>query len=160
MLLQTYTQRDTLVQEIHNLAQEKFAPRAAQYDSTAQFPHEDFADLIRADLHAPAIPTEFGGMGFGPHSDILALWLTTKTLAQVDLSLARCWEGHVNSQVLLTAMGNPDQQKQWFQGIVERGEIWAAWSGEPQTKLPGQTRRFGTTVEKVAVGDKGAIEFD
>ena len=40
----------------------------------------------------------------------------------------------------------------WFQGIVERGETWAAWSGEPQSRVPGQIAKFGTTVRKVDGG--------
>ena len=32
--------------------------------------------------------------------------MMTVELARADMSLARCWEGHVNSQVLLAALGN------------------------------------------------------
>ena len=44
------------------------------------------------------------------------------------------------------------QKDRWFEGIVERGDIWAAWSGEPQARIPGQKARFGTVVRPVKGG--------
>ncbi|WP_013334368.1 acyl-CoA dehydrogenase family protein [Gloeothece verrucosa] len=134
------------------LAQEKFARRAAHYDQTASFPVEDFQDLFNAGLQAPAVPVEYGGLGLGHSTDIYTLWMMTKELAKVDLSLARCWEGHTNSQILLAAMGNESQKKRWFEGIVKRGEKWAGWSGEPLSKIPGQTDKIGTRVQEVKGG--------
>src|SRR5882762_2714110 len=119
-----------LIELVCRLAHEKFAPRAAEYDRTATFPAEDFEDLFRAGLHAPVIPKEYGGLGLGPYrDDVFTLWMMTKEIAKVDLSLARCWEGHVNSLVLLDGMTSDEQRKRWFRGVVERGDIWVAWSG-------------------------------
>ena len=155
----TYTQleltdgQQELINRVSALAREKFAPRAPEYDRTATFPAEDFADLFHAGLHAPVIPEEHGGLGLGPYSgDVFTLWMMTKEIAKADLSLARCWEGHVNSLVLLDGMANEEQRTRWFKGVVERGEKWVAWSGEPQARKPGEAVRFGTTVEKVAGG--------
>ena len=87
-----------LIAGVRNLAQEKFAPRAATYDRDAIFPNDDFADLHKAGLLGAAAPQEFGGHGLGPYSGgVLTLWLMTKEIAKADLSLARCWEGHMNS---------------------------------------------------------------
>ena len=155
----TYSQLDLdaeqqeLVQRVSVLAREKFAPRAADYDRTATFPYEDFEDLFNAGLHAPVVPREFGGLGLGPYrGDVFTLWMMTKEIAKADLSLARCWEGHVNSLVLLDGMGNAEQRARWFEGVVERGDKWVAWSGEPQARKPQESVRFGTTVEKVDSG--------
>ena len=135
------------------LARENFAPRAAEYDRTATFPAEDFDDLFRAGLLAPVVPKEHGGYGLGPYTgDVFTLWMMTKEIARADMSLARCWEGHVNSLVLLDGMATEDQKSRWFKGVVERGEKWVAWSGEPQARKPGEQARFGTTVEKVDGG--------
>ena len=142
-----------LIGRVRALAREKFALRATEYDRTATFPAEDFADLFREGLHAPTLPKEYGGLGLGPYSgDVFTLWMMTKEIAKADLSLARCWEGHVNSLVLLDGMATPAQRARWFDGIVARGDKWVAWSGEPQSAKPGETRRFGTAVEKVAGG--------
>jgi alkylation response protein AidB-like acyl-CoA dehydrogenase len=151
--LNVASDKRTLINRIAELAHEKFAPRAAHYDQTASFPAEDFDDLFRANLHAPAIPKEYGGLGLGPYrGDVFTLWMMTKHLAKADLSLARCWEGHANSLVLLDGMASEAQKARWFHGVVERGEKWVAWSGEPQARALGERARFGTTVEKVDDG--------
>jgi len=79
-------------------------------------------------------------MGLGPYrGDVFTLWLITKELAKADLSLARCWEGHCNSLVLLDGMGTPEQKERWFNGVIQKGETWVAWSGEPQARASLET---------------------
>jgi alkylation response protein AidB-like acyl-CoA dehydrogenase len=142
-----------LVHRVGKLARERFAARAAHYDETATFPTEDFDDLRAAGLHAPTVPREHGGLGLGPHrGDVFTLWMMTKELAKADLSLARCWEGHANSLVLLDGIATDEQKSRWFPGIVDRGEKWVAWSGEPQARALGEKARFGTTVDRVEGG--------
>src|SRR5207245_635333 len=151
--LEPKSEQRELVDRMSMLAHENFARRAAHYDQTAAFPAEDFEDLFRAGLHAPVVPKEYGGLGLGPYrGDILTLWMMTKEIAKADLSLARCWEGHVNSLVLLDGMAVEEQRARWFRGVVEQGNIWVAWSGEPQARKPGESVRFGTTVERVEGG--------
>ncbi len=140
------------VERVARLAREQFAARADRYDRQACFPAEDFEDLFRAGLHAAAVPRSHGGRGLGPDTGLYTLWMATKELARADMALARCWEGHVNSQMLLTALGDDRQKDRWFRGIVERGDIWAAWSGEPQARIPGQAARFGTVVRPTRGG--------
>lgn len=135
------------------LAAETFAARADDYDRRAAFPAEDFEDLFTAGLLAAAVPREYGGLGFGPQQrNTLPLWDLTTTLASADLSLARCWEGHANSLVLIDALGTPEQKRRWFAGVVGRGEKWVAWSGEPRAPKPGETSRFGTALTPVEGG--------
>lgn len=141
-----------LVARVAELARQRFAPRADRYDRAAEFPREDFDDLFAAGLLAPTVPREAGGLGVGPlHGSAFTLWMMTKEIAKADLSLARCWEGHANSLVLLDGIGEPAQKERWFAGVVERGEVWAAWSGEPPAAKPGEAR-FGTSVERVDGG--------
>ena len=142
-----------IVERMSMLAHENFARRAAHYDQTAVFPADDFEDLFRAKLNAPTIPKEYGGLGLGPYQgEIFTLWMMTKEIAKADLSLARCWEGHVNSLVLLDGMANDEQKSRWFDGVVSRGDKWVAWSGEPQARKPGERVRFGTQVKEVDGG--------
>jgi alkylation response protein AidB-like acyl-CoA dehydrogenase len=151
--LELTTAQQELINRVSVLVRENFAPRAAEYDRTATFPFDDFDDLFRAGLHAPVVPKEYGGLGLGPYAgDVFTLWMMTKEIARVDLSLARCWEGHCNSLVLLDGMSTHEQKARWFEGVVERGEKWVAWSGEPQARKPGEPVRFGTRVEKVDDG--------
>src|SRR6266481_2584441 len=133
-----------LIARAAELARESFAPRAERYDREASFPVEDFEDLRAAGLYAASVPEEYGGCGLRPGNDAYALWMITKEIAKADMSMARCWEGHVNSQVLIGAFGTEEQKARWFEGVVDGRDIWVAWSGEPQSRLPGQKARFGT----------------
>ena len=149
--LQT-SQRD-IVSRVRELAKTRFAQRAGYYDRSTSFPAEDFDDLFEAGLLGAPLPREYGGFGVGPHRrDAFTLWMMTKEIAKADLSLARCWEGHTNSLVLLDAIANESQKARWFEGVVRRGEKWVAWSGEPQARAPGEVTRFGTTVSRVDSG--------
>jgi alkylation response protein AidB-like acyl-CoA dehydrogenase len=141
-----------LVNRIRELAVGLFAERADGYDAAAEFPAQDFDDLYRASLHSPCVPERYGGLGLGPGHDTHTLWMMTVELARANMSLARCWEGHVNSQVLIAALGSDEQKERWFEGIVSRGEIWVAWSGEPQASVPGQKNAFGTSLERAPGG--------
>ena len=86
-----------LILRARQLAREKFAGRAAAHDRSATFPSENFEDLFHSGLHALALSKEYGGLGLGPYrGDVFTLWMITKEFAKVDLSLARCWEGHIN----------------------------------------------------------------
>jgi len=153
MKLDLDPRQQDLVDRTAELARTKLAPRAPGYDRTATFPAEDFDDLFAAGLHAPTVPREQGGLGLGPfRGDSFTLWMMTKEIAKADLSLARCWEGHANSLLLLDAMASEEQKGRWFSGVVERGEKWVVWSGEPQARAPGEPSRFGTTLERVDGG--------
>jgi alkylation response protein AidB-like acyl-CoA dehydrogenase len=141
------------VERVAELANERFAVRADEYDREAVFPAADFEDLFEAGLLAPTIPADMGGLGLGPIlGETFGLWAMTIEIAKADLSLARCWEGHANSLVLIDALGDEVQRERWFAGVVEDGEKWVAWSGEPQSRKPGQKASFGTTVERAEGG--------
>lgn len=144
---------EALIARAAELAARRFAPRAADYDRDARFPTEDFVDLHEAGLLGAAVPLAFGGLGLEPHrGDPFALWMLTKEMAKADLSLARCWEGHANAMTLIDGEGSDAQKRRWFDGVLRHGETWACWSGEPQTLVPGQESRIGTTVRRADGG--------
>lgn len=145
--------QQALIDRFAKLARENFAPRAAYYDQTVTFPKENFQDLFKAGLNAPTIPKAYGGLGLGPQQkDVFTLWMITKQIASADLSMARCWEGHANSLVLLDGIANQAQKALWFEGVVQRGDKWVAWSGEPQSRAPGEVLSYGTHVKQVEDG--------
>jgi len=144
--------RDILA-ELTKLVQDEFASRANQYDTLYSFPKENFQSLFECGFMAPTVSEEFGGMGLGNnHGNIRTLWAMTIEIAKADMSTARCWEGHNNALMLLDNLGTYSQKEKWFSGVVERGEIWSVWSGEPLLKVPGQDQKFGTTVTKTTNG--------
>ena len=99
-------EKQELLERTRVLARERLAPRAAAFDRGTDYPVEDFNDLFHAGLLNAVIPFEYGGCGLGPYrGNVLTLWLMTKEIAKADLALARCWEGHVNSLVLIDGLG-------------------------------------------------------
>jgi hypothetical protein len=65
--------------------------------------------------------------------------MMTKELAKVDLSLARCWKGHANAQVSLTAMANESQKKRKISSCHRRLETSTSiplHQVEPETRNP------------------------
>src|SRR5205085_11028078 len=144
---------EELLESTRTLARERLAPRAAAYDRETDYPLQDFNDLFQAGLLNAVIPCEHGGLGLGPYrGNILTLWLMTKEIAKADLALARCWEGHVNSLVLIDGLGTEQQKEHWFSRVVRNGETWVAWSGEPQARANSETQTFGTITKKVEGG--------
>jgi alkylation response protein AidB-like acyl-CoA dehydrogenase len=56
-------EQQLLRKAVRQLADDKIAPRAAEVDETAKFPHDVLDALVRAGFHAVHIPEEYGGMG-------------------------------------------------------------------------------------------------
>ncbi|MDT4981214.1 MAG: hypothetical protein QOG07_3093, partial [Pseudonocardiales bacterium] len=52
-----------LRQAVRELADDKIAPRAAEIDEKAEFPHDVYDALVRAGFHAVHIAEEYGGAG-------------------------------------------------------------------------------------------------
>jgi alkylation response protein AidB-like acyl-CoA dehydrogenase len=48
---------------LRQLAEERFAPRAAAIDATGEFPWDNFKDCVAMELPGLSIPTEYGGSG-------------------------------------------------------------------------------------------------
>ncbi|MEO8888695.1 MAG: acyl-CoA dehydrogenase [Jatrophihabitantaceae bacterium] len=48
---------------VRELAEDKIAPRAAEIDESAEFPHDVLQALVRAGFHAVHVPEEYGGAG-------------------------------------------------------------------------------------------------
>jgi alkylation response protein AidB-like acyl-CoA dehydrogenase len=121
-----------LAELTEELARTRFAPRAPQYDEAIAFPRADFDDLREQGLLAATVPKRYGGLGLGFNSgDILGLWLVIKNLAKGDLSLGRCYEGHVNGVTVLANSGTEKQRERYLPRVVKEGETFVFWGSEP-----------------------------
>ncbi len=130
-----------------------FAGRARFYELNKSFPKENFDDLHRAGLLCPAASVSFGGLGFGSHlQKSFALWAMTKSIAKADMAMARCWEGHINAQIILELAATNSQKKLWFNDIQEKGTLWGCWSGEPLQVTPFEGSPVGTLVKETQDG--------
>jgi alkylation response protein AidB-like acyl-CoA dehydrogenase len=56
-------EQQLLRKAVRQLADDKIAPRAAETDETAEFPHDVYRELVRGGFNAVHIPEQYGGMG-------------------------------------------------------------------------------------------------
>jgi alkylation response protein AidB-like acyl-CoA dehydrogenase len=68
-----------LREAVRDLAEQRIAPRAAETDETAQFPHDVLELLVRNGLHAVHLPEEYGGMG----ADAISSAIVVEEIARV-----------------------------------------------------------------------------
>jgi alkylation response protein AidB-like acyl-CoA dehydrogenase len=54
--------------------------------------------------------------------------------------------------VLIDGMGTESQKERWFSRVINEGETWVAWSGEPQARATSEKTAFGTTTTRVDNG--------
>ena len=124
-------QREALIASARNLTA-KFAARAAEYDKNNRFPHEDFADLRAANLLATPVPEEHGGSGISmSNGDPLTQWRITSAVAAGDLSLGRCYEGHINTVDLINVFASESLKQEVYPQIVAGKIRFVIWGSEP-----------------------------
>jgi alkylation response protein AidB-like acyl-CoA dehydrogenase len=81
-LYQLPEEHEALRAAVRQLADDKIAPRAAEVDETAEFPHDVYDALVRAGFHAVHIPEEYGGAG----ADALATNIVIEEVARACTS--------------------------------------------------------------------------
>lgn len=145
--------RDKLLDAMAQVAENSIRPNAKAVDQNKAFPKDDFHALHQAELLQTCIGTEWGGHGVNhPNGNIEILWHLTAAVAEASMSTSRCWEGHNNAVILLENIASYEQKERWFKGIIENGDVWTVWSGEPLLKTPGQKANIGTFVEETKDG--------
>jgi alkylation response protein AidB-like acyl-CoA dehydrogenase len=77
-------EHDELRAAVRQLADDKIAPRAAEIDQTAVFPHDVHAALARSGFNAVHIPEEYGGAG----ADSIATVIVIEEVARACASSA------------------------------------------------------------------------
>jgi len=132
------------------------AGRARHYDEENAFPAEDFDDLHKAGLLATSVPRQHGGHGISmSNGDPLSQWRITSAVAAGDLSLGRCYEGHINTVDLINAFGSEALKRKVYPEVVAGRMRFVIWGSEPirQDSQDLYKRLSGQTVAtKVAGG--------
>lgn len=125
-----------------------FAGRARRYDEDNAFPAEDFEDLRQAGLLSTSVPREHGGAGISmSNGDPLSQWRITSAVAAGDLSLGRCYEGHINTVDLINVFGSEQLKRKVYPEVVAGRMRFVIWGSEPirqdsqdlYKRLSGQT---------------------
>jgi alkylation response protein AidB-like acyl-CoA dehydrogenase len=111
-----------LIAAIHELAQERVAPRAAAIDHSGEFPWDMKELLAQQDIYAMPFPIEYGGIGSSELAVVMAIEELSRYCATTGLLLA---VQQLGSLPILLA--GTDEQKQQYIPRLASGEWLAAF---------------------------------
>ena len=148
-----------LATRVRNLASEKFAPRAAEYDREAKFPTENYQDMADAGLLGICIPETEGGLGADLKTYMLAAAEMGRfcgaTALTFNMHVSSClWTGDLLDQLELdddTRAKHHEMRSLHYNRILKEGKIYAQPFSEGGAAAAG-FKAFGTTALKVDGG--------
>jgi alkylation response protein AidB-like acyl-CoA dehydrogenase len=120
-ILLTDEQRDFRA-AIRHLAEERFAPRAADIDATGDFPWDNFKDCVAMELPGMGIPVEYGGAG----ADHVTRAIMVEELARVCGSTSLMIAINGLSTTPIVNWGSADLQARYLPRVVT-GEIQGSY---------------------------------
>ena len=123
--------RHPIVEQVAELARERFAPRAAGYDADSAFPFENYRDLREAGLLGLTVPAEYGGPGVDPVAYVLALLEMAKGCPATALT----FNMHANVIVNIDQLASPEQKRRYFREVLEEGKLFATVMSEPDSSF-------------------------
>lgn len=147
----TPTQQD-IVDQARAIARRCLAPRAGEYDRTAEFPADNIADLAASGLLGLLIPAEQGGLG----ADMIAYGLAIAELAEACGSTALIFAMHCGATRLLSASPDPTA-RDTLRDVLDNGRLIAWGFSEPGTGgnvLKPQLRAAATETGFALTGTK------
>jgi alkylation response protein AidB-like acyl-CoA dehydrogenase len=116
-------EQQLLRKAVRELADDKIAPRAAEVDETAEFPHDVYRELVRAGFHAVHIPEAYGGVGADAISACIVVEEVARACASSSLIPA---VNKLGSQVLILS-GSEDLKQQVLPSIAS-GEAMISYA--------------------------------
>jgi len=132
-----------LADMVRDFAQEKIAPRAAEYDKTCNFPTENLKEMAALGLMGVTLPTEYEGAGMDTLSYCIALEEISKACASTGVIMAV--HNSLIGNILLN-FGSEEQKKKYLIPAA-KGEILGAYAlTEPN--VGSDAAHLETTVKK------------
>ncbi|MFQ6031153.1 MAG: acyl-CoA dehydrogenase family protein, partial [Dehalococcoidia bacterium] len=165
MDMQPSPRQRELMELAYQLATERFAPRASEYDRDASFPFEDYADLHASGLLALCVPEQYGGLG----ADFETYCLVAEQIARGNAATALTYNMHCLTMLMmgprLAGLGlspevlqrHQELSARRYREVVESGVYYGQPHSEPVETgqadgLAVGGRRFGTRAEPVEGG--------
>lgn len=150
---------DDLIARVARLGQEKFAPRAEQYDRDARFPFENYDDLRAEGLLGLCVPKRYGGLGadFATYCRVAAemgRWCGATALTFNMHACSALWTGPLADDLDLSAEQREELEKLrtvHYQRIIKDGAIYAQPFSEGSAAAAGKAP-FGTLAKKAEGG--------
>ena len=144
-----------LVETVRVMAREKFAERAAGYDTSGEFPWDNIADIREAGLNAMFIPADSGGAELS----YVAYLRCVQEISKACASTGIIWATVFHAMKPLIDFGSEEQKRRFLPRIVEGG-LAALCITEPQagSDATGMRTRFALDGDDVVIsGNKTLI---
>src|SRR2546429_92247 len=138
--------QETLRARARELADTRFAERAARWDASEEYPWDNVKDLVAAGFMGMTVPTTYGG-GARPLLDVI---LVIEEIARACGITGRIVvEGNLGTVGALNAYGTDAQKRRWFSWVLE-GEKPAIAISEPAagSAAPGMQTRGRATASR------------
>src|SRR5919108_4904860 len=120
-------EQEALRARARELADTRFAERAARWDATEEYPWENVKDLVASGFMGMTVPAAYGG-GERPLLDVV---LVIEEIARACGITGRIVvEGNLGVVGALTAYGTEAQKRRWFPWVLD-GEKPAIAISEP-----------------------------
>ena len=110
-------EHELLRASVRQLAEDKIAPRAAEIDLTAEYPHDVHAALRQADLLALHVPEQYGGAG----ADKIAHCIVVEEIARVCAASSLIPMGNKLGTTGMILSGSEELKSRYLPGVA-RGE--------------------------------------
>jgi isovaleryl-CoA dehydrogenase len=113
---------DLLRDTVRDFAADRIAPRAAEIDSSNQFPRDLWPELGQLGLHGITVETELGGTGLGYLAHVIAMEEISRASASVGLS----YGAHSNLCVnQLRRWGTAEQKARYLPALMSGDHVGA-----------------------------------
>src|SRR3990167_7611461 len=124
-----FTESHAMIRDLcRQIATEKIAPVAGEYDKSEEFPHEIIKIIADSDLFAIFVPTEYGGTGGG----VLDLCIATEELSRVCGGIAVCYAASALGTFPIIFFGSEAQKKKNPPDLASGNKIAAFGITEPE----------------------------
>ncbi len=128
MLFAPSEEHEALRHRIRELAEKHFAPRAAAYDESGEFPAENIRLLAEGGYIGMNLPEEYGGAGL----DMLSHTICVEEIARCCATTAVIFEVHntLHSETV-AHFGTPEQKKRFLPDLASGRKLGAFCLTEP-----------------------------
>src|SRR3989339_1663688 len=124
-----FTEEQKMIRDLcRQIAREKIAPIAAEYDRSEKFPHEAIKIIADSDLFAIFVPVEYGGTGGG----VLDMAIATEELSRACGGIAVCYAASALGTYPIVLFGNEEQKKKYLPDLAKGKTITAFGLTEPE----------------------------
>ena len=123
------TEEQVMIRDLcRQIAKEKIAPLAAEYDKSEKFPHGIMKIIADADLFAIFVPLEYGGTG----GRVLDMAIATEELSRACGGIAVCYAASALGTYPIVLFGNEEQKKKYLPDLAKGKTIAAFGLTEPE----------------------------